>query len=243
MDFGCLMIGINYMDEFYDVFFLACYKIFREWVVLDWCQYDLENLLVGGCFLDVQVIKVEDFNFLVMVCLDDVIVVMGFMCGQGLVVFFDVIVDDCSINIFIINDFFYVDVGGVNGSGIYLEGIIVVNFYVNDCCGNVLICFVEVMVEDQIVLQFVCIVGLFINLVMMNGEFMVMINVGVFDGSIVDNCIFVNEIDFIICCVGIGQFIILQLMFICEDVGNQMIEFWVEDVFGNSVYCFMVIVV
>lgn len=242
-DPGCSMIGINHTDEFYDVSFPACYKILREWVVLDWCQYDPENPSAGGRFSDVQVIKVEDPNPPVMVCPDDVTVAMGSMCGQGAVVLPDVTADDCSTNILITNDSPYADVGGANGSGIYPEGTTVVNFYANDRCGNVSTCAVEVTVQDQTAPQPVCIVGLSINLSMMNGAPMAMINAGAFDGSTVDNCTPANEIDLTIRRAGSGQPTTPQLTFTCEDVGNQMIEFWAEDASGNSAHCLTVIAV
>jgi hypothetical protein len=242
-DPGCSMVGVNYTDEFYDVSFPACYKILREWVVLDWCQYDPENPSAGGRFSDVQVIKVEDMDPPVMTCPDDVTVGMGSMCGQGPVVLPDVLADDCSTNILITNDSPYADVGGANGSGVYAEGTTVVTFFANDRCGNVSTCSVEITVEDQTAPQPVCIVGLSVNLSLMNGEPMAMINAEAFNGSTTDNCTPADEIKLLLRRAGTGQPTTPQLTFTCADVGNQMIEFWAEDASGNNGYCLTVIAV
>ena len=242
-DPGCSMIGVNYTDELYGVSFPACYKILREWVVLDWCQYDPENPSAGGRFSDVQVIKVEDTDPPVMVCPDDVTVNIGPACGQGAVVLPDVTADDCSTNILVTNNSPYADVGGANGSGLYPEGTTVVTFFANDRCGNVSTCDVEITVEDQAAPQAVCIVGLSVNLAMMNGEPMAMINAEAFNGSTIDNCTPANEIKLSLRRAGTGEPTTPQLTFTCADLGNQMIEFWAEDAAGNRGHCLTVIAV
>lgn len=60
-----------------------------------------------------------------------------------------VLVDDCSFGVLISNDFFYVNVIGVDVSGFYLFGMIVVIYFVLDCCGNVFSCEIKVMVRDD----------------------------------------------------------------------------------------------
>lgn len=57
-DDGCSLIGVTYKDTRYDFAEGACYKILREWKVLDWCQF---NAATGaGLWTYTQTIKVAD---------------------------------------------------------------------------------------------------------------------------------------------------------------------------------------
>ncbi|MDX1408015.1 MAG: dockerin type I domain-containing protein, partial [Saprospiraceae bacterium] len=57
-DDNCSLIGVTYHDTRFDFVDGACYKILREWTIIDWCQYDAEN--GAGLWNHVQVIKVLD---------------------------------------------------------------------------------------------------------------------------------------------------------------------------------------
>jgi uncharacterized repeat protein (TIGR01451 family) len=55
---GCSLIGVTYEDHRFDFADGACYKILREWKVLDWCQF---NQYTGdGLWKYTQTIKVAD---------------------------------------------------------------------------------------------------------------------------------------------------------------------------------------
>ncbi len=57
-DDACSMIGVNYEDTRFDFADSACYKVLREWQVIDWCQY---NPNTGyGLWSYVQTIRVMD---------------------------------------------------------------------------------------------------------------------------------------------------------------------------------------
>ena len=57
-DDACSLIGVAFEDTRFDFVDGACFKILREWSVIDWCQY---NPLTGeGIWHYVQVIKVHD---------------------------------------------------------------------------------------------------------------------------------------------------------------------------------------
>ena len=57
-DDACSLIGVTYEDTRFDFVDGACFKILREWAVIDWCQY---NSLTGeGLWHYTQVIKVHD---------------------------------------------------------------------------------------------------------------------------------------------------------------------------------------
>jgi len=58
LDDGCSIIGISHEDIRYDFVDSVCFKILREWKVLDWCQF---NPNTGyGLWTYVQAIKVAD---------------------------------------------------------------------------------------------------------------------------------------------------------------------------------------
>jgi len=57
-DDACSLVGVTYNDTRFDFVDGACYKILREWSVIDWCQYD--PLTGEGLWKYIQVIKVHD---------------------------------------------------------------------------------------------------------------------------------------------------------------------------------------
>ncbi|MEO5906187.1 MAG: hypothetical protein ABIQ11_05640, partial [Saprospiraceae bacterium] len=78
LDDECSIIGVSFEDEQFDFADGACYKILREWTIIDWCQLDLNT--GEGIWRDTQIIKVVDNagpSFLscpvlpVELCLDD----------------------------------------------------------------------------------------------------------------------------------------------------------------------------
>ena len=57
-DDGCSLIGMNHVDTRYDFVDNACYKVLREWRIIDWCQY---NPNTGyGLWSYVQTLRVMD---------------------------------------------------------------------------------------------------------------------------------------------------------------------------------------
>lgn len=241
----CASIGTNYSEEFFDVAFPACYKIIRDWTIIDWCQYDPEVPNSPGRFTSRQVIKVEDHSAPVMSCPSDRTVAIGADCDSAYVNLPLVSADDCSTNIFISNNSPHADAAGANGSGNYPIGTTTFKYYASDRCGNVASCTVRVTVEDQTPPQPVCIVGLSINLAMQNGEPVASIDAAAFDGNTRDNCTVPQDLKLFIRVAGSGPSDLrpstTQLSFSCEDVGAQMIEFWAEDEAGNSDRCLTVL--
>jgi hypothetical protein len=60
-DDACSLIGVTYEDTRFDFVDGACYKILREWAVIDWCQYGSDGEGgYHGLWYYTQVIKVHD---------------------------------------------------------------------------------------------------------------------------------------------------------------------------------------
>ncbi|MDX1407517.1 MAG: hypothetical protein R3330_05270, partial [Saprospiraceae bacterium] len=57
-DDNCSTVGVNYTDTRFDFVEGACYKILRQWEVIDWCQYNAQT--GAGYWTYVQEIKVLD---------------------------------------------------------------------------------------------------------------------------------------------------------------------------------------
>jgi len=57
-DDACSLIGVTYEDTRFDFVDGACFKILREWSIIDWCQYNSQT--GEGLWHYVQVIKVHD---------------------------------------------------------------------------------------------------------------------------------------------------------------------------------------
>ena len=55
---ACSLIGVTYEDTRFEISDGACYKILREWKIIDWCQYNSSSGY--GLWTYTQVIKVHD---------------------------------------------------------------------------------------------------------------------------------------------------------------------------------------
>ena len=177
----------------------------------------------------------------VLTCPDNVVKAVGDDCSSATVNLDEVTAVDCNSNLLITNDAPQAFSNGPDASGIYPLGTTTVKFFANDRCGNVASCEVDVTVEDQTAPSPICIVGLSINLAMMDGEPMANLTASSFDGGSHDNCTVDDDLVRTIRVASTGQPTgaptTSVLSFTCEDVGTKMIEFWVIDQLGNSAYC------
>jgi len=65
----CSMVASTYTDRIFNVVDGACYKILRDWSVIDWCQYGDDPVYLGlpghpyeGMWVHTQIIMVNDYN-------------------------------------------------------------------------------------------------------------------------------------------------------------------------------------
>ena len=241
LDDACSMVAYNYDDHLFDIAFPACYKILRTWTVIDWCRYDPNDPNSEGRFSDVQIIKVEDNDAPVMDCPDDIVAAVSTNCNTANVSMEALTANDCNPDILFTNDSPYADVGGADISGEYPLGETLVSVTASDKCGNTTSCEIMVTVEDLTAPSAICIVGISASLVEMNGEVMAMIDATAFDGGSHDNCSADEDLELRIRVAGDEPSdeapTTSQLTFTCEDVGSQLIEFWVIDEKGNGDYC------
>lgn len=238
---SCNRFAMSYSDQFFDIGFPSCFKILRTWEVIDWCVYDPGDPEQKGKFRYTQTIKVEDIQAPTLSCPEDILVSTNSShCGPVRVNIPPVTAEDCSPNVRITNDSPYADSNGANASGNYPVGTTVVTFVVRDGCGNTTSCKVSVTVEDLSPPAPVCIVGLSVDLLTTDNDTQASVTARAFNGGSSDNCTAKENLKFAIRRPNTNTPTPptdTVLNFGCEDVGTQVIEFWVTDENGNSDYC------
>lgn len=243
----CANVAYLYEDDLFNIAAPACYKILRRWTVIDWCDFDPEHPDQGGRFSKVQVIKVEDNDPPVLDCPADITRGISDDCSGAVVSLPLVTAVDCNPNLIITNDSPFATSGGANASGTYPLGTTVVTYSATDRCGNMATCKVNINVVDNRAPSPICIVGLSINLSGGGGNGFANLQASAFDGGSTDNCTGSPDLRRTIRRAGTGlpgtPPSTTELSFSCADRGNQMIEFWVTDLAGNSDYCVTVIAV
>ncbi|MBK7425886.1 MAG: hypothetical protein IPI60_02035 [Saprospiraceae bacterium] len=75
LDNECTQVGVTYKDHVFEIQDSACYKILREWKLVDWCAYEggaLGSNIENYIYRDVQVIKIMNNIDPVITCPADV---------------------------------------------------------------------------------------------------------------------------------------------------------------------------
>ncbi len=237
-DHPCALIGYHYTDLLLMVAPPACYKIMRQWTVIDWCQYD-EDIPGQGIWTHTQIIQVMDNVPPVIVCPANLTVTNNAICtGANVNVPLVTATDACSDVVTIVNDR---NNGGANAGGFYPNGTTTVKFTAEDGCGNTAFCTVQVTVTDLTAPAAVCKEGLSANLVNMgNGQIMAMLYATTVNASSYDNCTDAIDLIFRIRksapgAVGVPTTSVIS--FDCTELGMNDIELWVIDEAGNASYC------
>ncbi|MFN7119287.1 MAG: cohesin domain-containing protein, partial [Saprospiraceae bacterium] len=235
---ACNLIAVAYTDQVFDIAQPACYKILRTWEVIDWCVYEPSRPDRGGKFSYVQVIRVEDRQAPVLTCPGDVLVPTSNNCGAVPITVASVTATDCNTAVTITNDSPYATAKGANASGTYPPGIHTVTFTATDGCGNTSTCKIKITVEDRTPPGAICIVGLSTNLTNTDGQIKAIVKARQFNGGSSDNCTPASRLKYTLRRAGDTRPPIdTQLVFTCEDIGSQLVEFWVTDEKGNSSQC------
>ncbi|MCR9288132.1 MAG: T9SS type A sorting domain-containing protein [Bacteroidetes bacterium] len=239
---GCAMIAESYTNQIFDIDFPSCYKIVRNWTLIDWCQHNTNDPNSPGIWHYQQLIKIVDTVAAeIDVCASDMIVGINNDCTGAYVDLDEVTVDaGCNGEITITNNSPYADDDGADASGFYPMGTHSIDFYIEDGCGNSTSCSIEITVEDQKLPTPYCNTGIIGELQEMNGQAMATIPVSTLDGGSYDNCTDSGDLIF-----GIqldaepvnGVPTATELVFDCLGEGVHIVKVWVTDEAGNSDYC------
>ncbi|MFT4972600.1 MAG: hypothetical protein ACI9JY_001804 [Saprospiraceae bacterium] len=237
---ACAMIATSFQDQLFTIAFPACYKIVRTWSVIDWCTYDAMNPAAGGIWTSQQIIKLLDTTVpVVTACPADITVGVGTDCMFGTVNVSSMNATDCSPNLTYTNDSPFATGNGANVSGQYPLGIQNVTISVEDGCGNLSNCQVEVTVADLNSPALICDDGIVVELQQMTGGIMAMTPVFLFEEGTTDNCTDYDDLVFTIRRASdLTAPTATVLTFDCNDEGNTVdVQMWVTDQSGNSDFC------
>ncbi len=237
----CSMIAVSYEDQVFQIAYPACYKIFRKWTIIDWCQYDLNDPTSPGRWDYTQVIKVLDTEApVVTFCPPPDTFGIDANCAWAQVQLSPVAADDCSPDLIITNDSPWADADGADASGTYPAGTHPVVFKIMDGCGNTSYCSTTITVADLKKPTPYCNTGVVAELQDMNGTIMATVTADMFNFDSYDNCTAGTDLQFFIRRADPNSTTpptTTQLTFDCTDVGVQLVELWVIDDAGNADYC------
>ncbi len=226
----------------------ACFKILREWTVIDWCQTNGSNGPMRWTYT--QVIEVINETAPVVTCSDITIESVDNECGPEIVILTATATDDCSGDNLVysyIIDFYGDDYFDQNGIGINIEkefpvGEHVVYWQVEDKCGNLSeTCEQLIVVKNTKSPPAICIQGISTDLVLMDLD-----NDGVGEtpmSIVTPHVIHGNKKDSIDC---LGEHLIFSFSsdttdvireFDCRMVGEQTVTLYVTDSQGNQSFC------
>ena len=237
----CKLVSSTYEDQVFTFADGACFKIIREWVVIDWCLYDYTNGQ-EGLWEWTQVIKVNNYiDPVITGCEDKEFCVYGEDCDGAIDLSIDVS-DDCTsladLNVTYTIDYFNngtIDDAGVghDASGVYDVGLHRIYWRVEDLCGNFTLCDALFDVQDCKNPTPYCLGG--ITTVIMNDPNVAAVEIWAsdFDLGSFDNCTDEDDLEFSFS----SDITDKNRVYDCDSLGLRVVQIWVTDEAGNQDYC------
>ncbi len=250
----CSQVAVTFADKTYDFSGTnssdACLKILRSWTVIDWCQMEDPDYLPA---YHEQVIKVNNTVGPEIRGGCDSLIINTFECEFEDVVFSAIAQDDCTpdselngrllidINsdgngVFDIEDNVYSNVVSFDGQLPLGNHFALISF--SDQCGNTTTCTKIIQINNIKGPTAACIDGISVALEPMDldgdGEFdteMACIRPFMLDASSTHEC----DIDFVLSFSADPSDTIR--CFDCDDLGENLVQLWVIDAFGNTDFC------
>lgn len=224
----------NYTDQTFSAGSNVCFKVFRKWTVIDWCQNDPNVPNSGGVWTYTQTLNVVDNQVPVLtIPKDTVILATGKACGTFKVKLPKATATDCSPNITIINNF---NNQGAEIDAVFPYGVTTIKFTAADGCGNMTVKEMKVTVKDGSKPTPVCFHG-FTTTIMPTGTpgsgGEVWINAKILDAGSNDNCTEKKKLKFSFSANPADT----MRSFNCDSLGNRKLSLWVTDEAGNQDYC------
>lgn len=220
----CEQLQITHTDYYFYTAQPACYKLIRNWAVIDWCSYQPNSPTGAGFWEKTQVIEVRDSTAPVLTCPASFTAgIDNFNCSK-LVAIPVPDVDDCSSTLTITNNSQFAQSQSGAATGTYPKGTHTVTYTVADGCGNTSTCTTTVTVVDAQAPSPVCNSGVAVT-IQQNGFVTVMPSM-INNGSS-DNC-------------SPTASLIMQVSpntFDCQSIGTKVVTLTVTDQAGNSAFC------
>jgi hypothetical protein len=242
---ACNLIGISYSDQILTVQDSACFKIYREWLVLDWCQPDPNSDLDYVYWTYTQVIKVlnSDPPLILSSCSDTTICASETNCNQNPVSLVVEAEDDCTpftdlyfehkIDLYNNNSYDIIGAGN-DASSFFPIGTHKIQWQVEDRCGNISSCSYTFTIEDCAPPTPIC---KFITSTINPASGGVTISAASFEnGDSYDNCTAYNLLKFSFSSDPADSI----RFFDCDQLQNNPevdIQLWATDEAGNQSFC------
>lgn len=219
----CSPLSVNYTDQIFSIAPPSCFRIFRNWKVIDHCIYN-PNGGTAGVWEHIQIIDVVDNTPPLLSVPDDLTVAADPFTCLGTVQLPDATATDCSSSITFSHDGGYPSAGPNNASGQYPLGVHVVTFSATDACGNLAQQTMRITVQDQTPPNAVCLPGVSANL---GPNSAVTLNPNWFDGGCSDFCSPQNSL----------VLSVYPDVFDCQQIGIHAVTLSVRDTAGNESSC------
>ncbi|MFN0037871.1 MAG: HYR domain-containing protein [Saprospiraceae bacterium] len=221
---ACSALSVNYADHVFSIAPPSCFRIFRDWKVVDHCIYD-PNGGSAGVWEHTQLIDVVDTSPPALGIPPDVTVGADPFDCMGLVNLADATATDCSSQITRSHDSPFSGAGNTNNaSGQYPHGVHFVTFTATDGCGNSAQQTLRITVEDSTPPTAVCLTGISANI---QASDSVTLNAKAFDGGCFDFCSPQNTL----------VYSIAPSRFDCQQIGFHPVVLTVQDTAGNTGSC------
>jgi hypothetical protein len=233
----CDLIAVTFTDQPLPTNPPACYKVLRNWIVIDWCQFDPNDPNTEGIWEHTQVLKVEDIDDPEIECPDDIVFESSDGdCGNVFVSVPPINITDCSTNFSYSYTVDYDSDGDTDTygttpdiSGNYSFGEHTVNFSVEDLCGNTASCTFKLTVMDGKNPTPVCVNGITVDLMPdpTGDGGIIELTPNMFDNGSFDNCTNSDDLDISV----------TPSTFRCINSGTNIVTMYVTDEAGNTGFC------
>lgn len=222
---GCESVAVSHEDEIFWVAEPACFKIFRTWKIIDWCQFSTNTPGSPGIWEHTQVIEVIDEVAPVFIDPPSQVFAQGNADCTGNVILPLPELDDCS-------EHMAITASGDLGTGFSFadvpSGTYSMTYTAEDGCGNFASHTFTVSVGDDTPPSAVCVPGVTVALGI-DGEIDVMAST--FDSGSYDDC----SSNFLFCYSPNPDDEIST--FTCDDTGQNNVTLFVIDEGGNMSTC------
>ncbi len=226
----CEQLQITNTDYIFYTAEPSCYKLIRNWAIIDWCTYQPNAPNGAGFWEHTQVIEVRDTVAPVITCPANLTVGIGQSNCQTFAAVPLPVVTDCSNQITITNNSVFAQNNMGAASGTYPKGVHTITYTAADGCGNTSACTMKLTIADAEAPSPVCNNGVSVT-IQQNG--LVTVTPSMINNGSYDNCSPTSAL-------------VLQVSpntFNCQSLGSKTVTLTVTDEAGNSAFCQTTVVV
>ncbi|MBI5914969.1 MAG: HYR domain-containing protein [Bacteroidetes bacterium] len=226
----CEQLQITHTDYYFYTAQPACFKVIRNWAVIDWCAYQPNDPDGVGFWEKTQVIEVRDSVAPVLICPENFTADIEVNACQTFVLMPVPIVEDCSDQVAITNSSPFANNSIGAASGVFPKGTHTVTYTAADGCGNTSSCTMQVTVVDAQAPNPICNNGVSVTIQQFGS---VTVTPAMINYGSSDNCTPVQNL-------------VLQVSpntFDCQSLGSKTVMLTVTDEAGNSAFCQTTVVV